>query len=90
MYASAHIIVKGMVQGVGFRFYAIHEARSLNLCGFVRNCADGSVESEAEGPRELVEEYIKALHRGPAFSHVTAMDVSWGNYESKYKDFRIL
>ena len=89
MYIRAHIIVKGMVQGVGFRFFAAREAHSYKLNGYVRNCPDGSVESEVEGHQELVEGYIQALHRGPAFSHVTSVDVQWEEYVNKYNAFNI-
>ena len=43
-------IVRGVVQGVGFRYYALHEATRLGLAGYVRNREDGAVEIELEGP----------------------------------------
>jgi acylphosphatase len=89
MTVSARVLVKGMVQGVGYRYFAARHALSLKLTGYVRNCTDGSVESEVEGDKELVNEYIKALHRGPAFSHVAGVDITWGLYENKYREFRI-
>jgi hypothetical protein len=44
-----HAVVHGRVQGVGFRYFVMREARALGLSGWVRNQADGSVEVEAEG-----------------------------------------
>jgi acylphosphatase len=89
MYACAYIHVKGIVQGVGFRYFAAREARSLHLNGYVRNCMDGSVESEVEGTQEFVQDYIQAMQRGSAFSKVTAVDVKWEKYQNKYKEFKI-
>ena len=89
MEVAARIIVKGMVQGVGYRYFAERHARSLQLTGYVRNCPDGTVESEVEGEKGLVQEYVKALRRGPAFSCVSDVDVTWGSFSSKYKEFRI-
>jgi len=89
MYSSAKIIVKGVVQGVGYRYFAYNEARKLGLTGYVRNLIDGSVESVVEGKKESILEYIKALRRGPAFAHVTFVDVEWDSFEGKYSTFRI-
>lgn len=42
-----HIVVTGLVQGVGFRYFTVTQARRLGVQGWVRNCRDGSVELEA-------------------------------------------
>lgn len=89
MSARAHIRVEGVVQGVGFRYYAYRKALELNLCGFVRNASDGSVESEVEGPRGLITEYLQALKMGPAFSHVTNANIEWLPFENKFDSFNI-
>ncbi len=89
VFCCAHIVVSGVVQGVGFRYYALREANLLGLKGFVRNKANGSVESVAEGEKSLLETYILALRRGPAFSQVTDIQVNWEKYENKYKSFTI-
>jgi len=60
-----HALVKGQVQGVGFRFTTVDAARRLGVRGWVRNCPDGSVEAEAEGERAAVEALVRFLHRGP-------------------------
>jgi len=64
-----------MVQGVGFRFFAERSARSLGVRGWVRNRADGSVESVAEGDEAAVAEYLARLHRGPSGSRVDAVEI---------------
>ena len=54
----------GLVQGVGFRYLAVHIASSLGVTGFVKNCYDGSVLMEAEGERETLAELIRQLENG--------------------------
>lgn len=67
--------IEGVVQGVGFRVYASNEARRLGLDGWVRNCADGTVESLVSGPTKAVEAYVAACMRGPAGARVTNVDL---------------
>ncbi len=63
-------LVRGVVQGVGFRMWAAREARSLGLAGWVRNLADGSVEAEAEGEQTGISALEARLRRGPPHSVV--------------------
>ncbi len=69
------ITVTGRVQGVGFRMWVLHQARSLDLSGYVRNCPDGSVYLEAEGGKERVMHLISLCSTGPERSHV--VDISY-------------
>jgi acylphosphatase len=57
--------VQGRVQGVGFRYAVLSEAKSLGLTGYVENLADGSVHVEAEGPPELLDRLEDFLRAGP-------------------------
>ena len=57
--------ITGLVQGVGFRFYAEEAARREGVCGYVRNCPDRSVEAVAEGDFDAVMRFETALRRGP-------------------------
>lgn len=59
-------IVRGRVQGVGFRWFVRQRARMLGLGGFVRNCDDGAVFVEASGARDRLDELESALRVGPA------------------------
>ena len=72
-----HAVVRGRVQGVGFRFTTQYEGQKLGLGGWVRNCPDGSVEVEAEGPADAVETFLSFLHRGPLGAHVSAVEERW-------------
>jgi len=78
-----HAVVKGQVQGVGFRFTTVDAARRLGVRGWVRNCADGSVEALAEGERPAVLALVRFLHRGPPGAFVE--DVSL-HYEAPKGD----
>lgn len=73
----AHVFVSGRVQGVGFRAFACRQAEQHGLTGWVRNVIDGRVESEAQGQRRAVDEYLHDLERGPAWSSVDQVEVSW-------------
>jgi acylphosphatase len=76
--ASVHIVVEGLVQGVGYRWYAAHRAQTLGVGGFVRNLYDGTVEVQAAGDRSMLEELIRDLKVGPRSAHVTNMKIEWG------------
>jgi acylphosphatase len=75
--ARLHAIVRGRVQGVGFRATTQHEARRRGLSGWVRNLSDGSVEVDAEGERTHLESFLAFLHRGPLGAHVDAVESEW-------------
>ena len=63
-------VVSGMVQGVGFRFFACRVAAKYNLGGYVQNLPNGDVEVVAEGDREVVESFLKEIAQGPSYSRV--------------------
>ena len=67
--------VTGRVQGVGFRWSAVREARRLGLRGRVRNADDGSVEVEAEGDPSALADFLAWLRRGPSGAFVSDVDV---------------
>ena len=67
-------IVRGIVQGVGFRWFVWREAQRLGLRGLARNLADGSVEVIAEGAERALDDLARALARGPAMARVEHVD----------------
>ena len=76
MNEALHFQIWGTVQGVGFRYTMQRQANALGLCGWVRNCADGSVEAVACGdPQALAELRLWATH-GPRNAIVTTLEVS--------------
>jgi acylphosphatase len=75
--------ISGLVQGVGFRYSMVEEARVLGLSGWVRNRRDGTVEAVVDGPPEAVNAILAWARRGPPGARVTDVqiaDVS-GNFE---------
>jgi acylphosphatase len=88
-FAGARIIVKGVVQGVGFRYWTFKTAQSLDILGYVSNLPDGSVEAVAEGERGMIEEFIKAIKVGPTYSDVTDLSIEWYNKPRSYNGFTI-
>ena len=68
-----HYLIKGRVQGVGFRWFVHREASALDLKGWVRNTEDGHVEVVAAGESEQIAELEAALHRGSRGSRVDAV-----------------
>jgi acylphosphatase len=64
------VIVRGRVQGVGFRAWTEHMALRHGLDGWVRNCRDGSVEAVFAGPRDAVGAMVAACRHGPGGSAV--------------------
>ena len=73
----AHLVVTGRVQGVGFRYTTVDEARRLGVRGWVRNEPDGSVEVEVEGERAAVEALVRFLHGGPPGARVEDVALRW-------------
>ena len=65
-----HFLIKGRVQGVGFRWYVNREAGELGLRGWVRNTEDGDVEVVAAGDIADLDELRRSLRRGPRGARV--------------------
>ncbi len=82
-------IVKGRVQGVGFRWFVEREAQLLGLAGWVRNNPDGSVEVLATGTREQINALHTKLREGPRAARVDAVEVEDANPVAGLKSFRI-
>jgi acylphosphatase len=75
--ARAHVLVRGLVQGVFFRAELRDRARSVGVSGWVRNNVDGTVDAELEGPRERVESLVHWCSRGPRGAVVDDVEVEW-------------
>jgi acylphosphatase len=85
----ATIIIQGLVQGVGYRFFAIEQAKRFNIRGFTKNLVNGNVEVVAEGDEGAVKGLIEQLKIGPVSAHVSAIDVQWHDSELGFTDFDI-
>ncbi|HEY8855057.1 MAG TPA: acylphosphatase [Candidatus Dormibacteraeota bacterium] len=84
-----HGVIKGDVQGVGFRFFLIRRAEALGLTGWVTNRDDGVVEFVAEGRRQDLEQLERAAREGPRMARVTAVEVNWSEATGDLNRFDI-
>ena len=84
-----HGVIKGDVQGVGFRFFLIRRAQALGLTGWVTNRDDGVVEFVAEGRRQDLEQLERAAREGPRPASVTAVEVNWSEATGDLNRFDI-
>jgi acylphosphatase len=87
--AARRFIVRGRVQGVGYRYFAVSAARSAGVTGTVRNLSDGSVEAIAEGSPSELAVFRLQLEKGPAFSRVTSVDEQELQPTNRYSDFNV-
>lgn len=71
---ALHLVVKGRVQGVGFRWYVADRARNLGLAGWVRNVADGSVELCASGSARALAVFEADVTKGPPGAQVSNVE----------------
>jgi acylphosphatase len=72
--AAVRVRVRGRVQGVGFRWYVREAAQRAGLAGFVRNLPDGDVEIAASGDDAALEDFLKAVKRGPPGARVETFE----------------
>src|SRR5438270_12557868 len=82
-------IVRGRVQGVGFRWFVEREAHTLGIAGWVRNNLDGSVEVLAMGTREQLAGLRSRLQQGPRAARVDNVEESESRPVEGLKSFRI-
>ncbi|GIV56885.1 MAG: acylphosphatase [Candidatus Kapaibacterium sp.] len=88
--AAATITVRGRVQGVGYRMFALGTASELGLVGTVRNEPDGqTVTIVVEGDRAAIETFAARCAQGPPRAHVEDCHIEWRTPTGQYRDFRI-
>ena len=86
---AAKLIVTGIVQGVGYRYFCYKKAKELGVVGWVSNQSDGSVCIWVEGDRTTIDEFIVELNLGPAASSVSGVVVKWHDFTGEYLSFNI-
>ncbi|MFQ5827833.1 MAG: acylphosphatase [Candidatus Methylomirabilia bacterium] len=83
------ILVEGLVQGVGYRDFVQRRASHFGLTGYVMNLPDGRVRVQAEGRREVLEELVKELEKGPSLARVTRVSLDWVPPTGRFSSFRV-
>ena len=89
MEVRAEIVVNGLVQGVGFRYFVMREAQKLELKGFVKNLYSGEVLTVIEGEKANAEEMVRKLKVGPIHASVNSFKVDWQTPKNEFKDFEV-
>jgi acylphosphatase len=72
---TVRVRVEGLVQGVGYRYFVLREARTIGVSGYVRNMPDGTVEAVASGPAGAVDRFVGRLRIGPSSALVSRVGV---------------
>lgn len=84
-----HIIVKGIVQGVGFRYFTVNVAERYGIVGFVRNLPTGEVEIVAEGEESMLTKFANEIKRGPPTAEITDVKIWEEPPSNKFSRFSI-
>ncbi len=82
-------IVRGIVQGVGFRYHVKELSNSFKVTGYVRNLPDGCVEIVCEGDTEELRAFIEAIKRLPPPVMVEGVEETWKEASSDIEGFHI-
>ncbi len=82
-------IIYGVVQGVGFRYFVLGQALKAAISGFVRNLPDGTVEIEAEGAEDDLDQFIESIKSGPPGAVVKEIEIERKRYTGEYRGFNI-
>ena len=90
MKVARRFVIKGRVQGVGYRYFAIRAAAQSGVVGTVRNLPDGSVEAIAEGSDDAITEFREALAKGPSYADVTSVDETRLQPTGSYRGFDVV
>lgn len=85
----AEILINGLVQGVGFRYYISRNAVQLGLKGFTKNLFSGEVLTVVEGSKHNVEELYKKIIIGPLNSSVRKYNIIWQEPKNEFENFEI-
>jgi acylphosphatase len=83
------ITINGLVQGVGFRYFVLKQAKNLEINGYVKNLYTGEVLTVAEGEKFQLLELIKLIKSGPSHSYVKNCKVEWSDFKNEFKTFEI-
>ncbi len=83
------IIVKGLVQGVGFRYFVLRKAEELGVFGFTKNLYTGEVQIIVEGEKYKIDSFIDAVKIGPIHAQVKSIRVYEKEFRNEFSKFEI-
>jgi acylphosphatase len=86
---ARRLLISGIVQGVGFRYFTRRAARALGIIGWVRNLRDGRVEAVASGPEEALRDFTEQLRTGPGGAKVNGVAIDETDLEPDLSTFEI-
>jgi acylphosphatase len=89
MLRAKHYLIRGRVQGVGYRYFALEAAERRGIRGYVRNLASGEVEVHAEAEEAALELFKQELERGPRMARVSAVVESDLPVSGTYSSFLV-
>ena len=91
MYEASRVrtVITGRVQGVGFRYFVLRNAKELRLAGWVRNRTDGAVEIVAEGDKQDLQHLVSKLKIGPPTAWIEHISIQWQPPADNLADFVI-
>lgn len=87
---SLLLTVKGVVQGVGFRYFCYKQAIIFGVNGYAKNLYNGDVEILAQGNENALNAFLKEVKTGPRHSRVTSVNVKAIEADEIYGDFNII
>ena len=84
-----HIIVKGIVQGVSFRYFASYNARHLGIHGYVKNLYNGEVEIKVQGEPQNLQPFLEKIKLGPPAARIDDIKIEEDPEQIEYDSFEI-
>ena len=85
----AEIIVNGLVQGIGFRYFVYRNAIEIGLNGYVQNLGSGEVLTVVEGQIALIEDLFEKIKIGPSHAYVKNCNILWDEVKNEFNNFEI-
>ncbi len=85
----AEILVNGLVQGVGFRYFVVRRAEELGLKGYTKNLFSGEVYTIVEGERFMIEDFYNKIKIGPVHANVKNASIKWSESKNEFTRFEV-
>lgn len=89
MRKCVHLIIYGLVQGVGYRYSTLNYTKTNGILGYIRNTSDGAVEIVAEAEEKNLKDFINWCYNGVTMAQVKKIDVQWREATGEFEDFKV-